>query len=125
MRVTVRRLRHIIRESLTEMMVTGALRKTKDNSGSGRKVRIGKADPDENQQLSVGEAEMQFPGSIDAWAEVVPDMFPDFPWSDPVSINRGSSYFRIGDRLRVSFKDVPGVELAEWDPVRQDWFPLD
>lgn len=116
-----------IKQRLAEALVqefgtpTGGLRKTK---GGGRQFKIGKVE-DENRELSTGEAEVLFPGSTDAWAEVVPDMFPEFPFSDPRSIKNATAWFKIGPTLRTAFKEAPQIELATWDPARDDWFPLD
>jgi hypothetical protein len=111
-------LRTLIREVLQEL--TGGLRKT-----SGKpQHRIGKIE-DENRELSFSEAEAAFPGSTDAWAEIVPDLYPEFPFDDPNVIKRRTLWFRIGSKLRVAFSDMPQVELMEWDPSREDWMELD
>lgn len=80
---------------------------------------------DQNSELSTIEAERMFPGSTDAWAEVVPDMFPDYPFDDPEVIKAKSSWFRIGKELRVTFSDTPQIELARWDASMDDWIPLE
>jgi hypothetical protein len=93
--------------------------------GGGRQVKLGKVE-DENQELSPVQAENMFPGSTEAWAEVVPDMFPEFPFADdPQVIKARTLWFKIGSQLRVAFADMPQVELATWDPTREDWFPLE
>ncbi len=101
---------------------TGKLRPVR--GGGGRQHKIGKVE-DENRELSPVEAERMFPGSTEAWAEVVPDMYPDFPFDDPMVIKNRSLWFKIGSELRVAFADMPQVELASWDPSRQDWFPIE
>lgn len=121
--------RRVIRQVLKEAFgggPSGSVRTTHGlgNSSSGRKVRIGKAAPDENREVSAAEAEMYFPGSTDAWAEVVPDLYPDYPFQDPIAIKRGSLFFKIGNSLRVAFSDMPQVELAEWKQNAEDWFEL-
>lgn len=116
----VRTLRKFIREAVLNE-ITGGLRKTTGKP----QHRIGKID-DENRELSFAEAEMMFPGSTNAWTEVVPELFPEFPFPDqPIAIKRGSSFFKIGDDLRVAFKEMPQIELATWDPSREDWIEIE
>ena len=116
-------LRRLINEALNEIgSPTGGMRKARPG---GRQFKIGKIE-DENQELSTVQAESQFPGSTEAWAEVVPDMFPEFPFADdPSVIKSRSSWFKIGSELRVAFSDMPQIELARWDQTNEDWFPLD
>lgn len=109
-----------IRESVI-LEISGALRKTTGKP----QHRIGKIE-DENRELSFAEAEQMFPGSTDSWVEVVPDLYPDFPFPEyPIAIKRGSSFFKIGDKLRVAFKEMPQIELAQWEPDRDDWVELE
>lgn len=128
MKITLNELRQIIKKILIEARgaPVGALRPVKkgERSGSGQKFRIGKTE-DENRELSTFEAESMFPGSTDAWAEIVPNEFPEFPFTDPVAINRQSAWFKIGNELRVAFKAAPGAELAKWLPTLQDWVDMD
>ena len=115
-------LKRDIRKIVNEYMsVGGKLRPVR--GGGGPKHRIGKIE-DENKELSSFEAEHLFPGSTSAWCEIVPELYPDFPFDDPVAIKRGTAWFRIGGKLRVAFKDVPQLELAEWDPLKEDWVEL-
>lgn len=103
--------------------ISGSLRKTK--TGGRQQFKIGKVD-DENLELSTVQAESMFPGATDAWAEVVPDMFPDYPFADdPQVVKARTLWFKIGDQLRTSFSEMPQMELAAWDPDREDWFPLE
>lgn len=98
----------------------GALR-----SATGKQqYKIGKVE-DENKELSPFEAELGFPGSVSAWTEIVPELFPDFPFHDPASIKKGSSFFSINGELRVAFKDMPQVELAIWHPDMEDWVEIE
>lgn len=113
-------LRALIREVIQEVGLSGGLRKAKGKP----QYKIGKVD-DENQELSWIEAEQRFPGSTDAWAEIVPSVYPDFPFTDPSVIKKRTLWFRIGDRLRVAFSDMPQLELMEWDPSKEDWMELD
>lgn len=100
----------------------GSIRKTKPG---GRQFKIGRVE-DENHELSTAQVEHMFPGAVDAWVEVVPDMYPDFPFADdPQVIKARSLWFKIGKQLRVAFAEAPQIELATWDPVREDWFPLE
>jgi hypothetical protein len=117
---SIRALRTLIREMLQEAGLTGSLRKAKGKP----QYKIGKVD-DENQELSWIEAEAAFPGSTDAWAEIVPEVYPEFPFTEPNVIKRRTLWFRIGNKLRVAFSDMPQIELMEWDPAREDWMELD
>ena len=90
----------------------------------GQRYKIGKID-DENFEMSSLQAETMFPGSTDAWVEVVPDIFPDYPFDDPIAIKMHTMWIRTGDQLRVAFTDQPNVELAYWDASRMDWFPIE
>jgi hypothetical protein len=121
MKTTIGELRRVIGDVMSEIgSLSGKLRPTKDG---GRQYKIGKIE-DENRELSVVEAERMFPGSTDAWAEIVPEMYPDFPFTDPKIIKQRSAWFKIGSDLRVAFADMPQIELMQWSPERQDWFDL-
>lgn len=112
---------------MTEALVSefgspsGSLRRV---SGPSRQVKIGKIE-EENKEISSFEAEELFPGSTEAWVEIVPELFPDFPWDDPVAIKKNTLWFKLGNELRVAFDDMPQVELAAWDSNREDWIELD
>ena len=122
MKITVGNLKTLIKEALNEAPgLSGGLRRTKPGR---QQFKIGKVE-DENRELSFSEAEMMYPGSTDAWAEIVPSLFPDFPFDDPNVIKRKSLFFKIGDRLTVSFEEQPQIELATWDPQREDWIEND
>jgi hypothetical protein len=123
MKTTLGEVRRLIAKVMTEIgSPTGSLRRVR--GGSGRQVKLGKIE-DENRELSPAQVESMFPGAADAWAEVVPDMFPDFPFDDPQVIKARSLWFKIGSQLRVTFAEAPQIELAFWDDNRQDWFPLE
>ena len=111
-------LRSFIRKIINE--ISGGLRLVRDKKPQ---YKIGKV-ADDNSELTAFEAEQMFPGSTTAWTEIVPELYPDFPFNHPIAIKRGSSRFKIGDKLRVAFKDAPRLELAEWDNDRQDWIEL-
>lgn len=111
----------MIREAINEN-IRGGLRRVRD--GKKQQFNTGYVE-DENKELSFFEAELAFPGSTGAWAEIVPELFPDFPFTDPSVIKRKSLFFRIGNKLRVSFESVPQLELAEWDSKKEDWVELD
>jgi len=123
MKTTWGKVRQLLAEALNEFGTpSGGLRKTKPG---GRQFKLGKVE-EENQELSTAQVEHMFPGAADAWAEVVPDMFPDYPFADdPQVIKARSLWFKIGQQLRVSMAEMPQVELATWDPHRDDWFPLE
>lgn len=127
MRITLNELRQIIKKTLAEARgaPSGALRPVKkgERSGSGQKFKIGKTE-DDNRELSAAEAEAMFPESTEAWAEVVPQLYPDFPFSDPVAVTRASAWFKIGNELRVAFRDMPQIELAKWSPGKADWVEM-
>lgn len=112
MRISVGKLKQLIVE------ISGSLRRVRGQGGQQHK--IGKIE-DENRELSFSEAEMLFPGSTNVWAEIVPSLFPDFPFDDPLVIKRKSNFFKIGDKLTAAFADQPQIELATWDPVKEDW----
>lgn len=116
MRITVARLKTLIREALDE--ISGPLRQVRD--GGKQQYKVGKVE-DENRELSFAEAEQLFPNSTNAWAEIVPELFPDFPFQDPRAIKMKSLFFKIGSELTVAFEEQPQLELAKWDPMREDW----
>jgi hypothetical protein len=119
MKITIAELKKIINESLNELGgPTGSLRKVAP--GGRQQYKIGKIE-DENRELSFSEAEHLFPGSTVAWAEIVPELYPEFPFHDPLVIKRRSLFFKIGPKLTVAFADVPQIELATWDQEKQDW----
>lgn len=89
-----------------------------------QQYKIGKTE-DDNQELSTFEAEGLFPGSTEAWVEIVPHLFPEFPFEDAFSIKKNTSWFKIGDELRAAFSSMPQIELATWDPHREDWIEID
>ena len=113
-------LRALIKEILSEAGLSGKLRSVRGK----QQYKIGRV-PEDNQELSSFEAESQFPGSTDTWTQIVPEMYPEFPFTNPRVIKQRSAWFRIGNRLRVAFADMPQVELMEWDPSRQDWFDIE
>lgn len=77
-------------------------------------------------ELSTIQVDEMFPGATEAWAEVVPDLFPDYPFADdPKAVLMHSLWFKIGPQLRVAFTEMPQMELATWDEDRDDWFPID
>lgn len=117
MQITLRKLKQLI---LNE--ISGPLRQVRGSKT--QQYKIGKVQ-DENQELSTSEAESLFPGSTDAWAEIVPALFPDYPFDDPIAIKKHSVWFRIGQMLTVAFEEQPQIELASWDPIREDWIEND
>lgn len=121
---TIGEVRRVIAAALLEIgSPSGKLRPVRGGSG-GRQHKIGKIE-DENKELSVVQAERMFPGSTDAWSEIVPAMYPEFPFDDPMVIKSRSAWFLIGSVLRVAFADMPQIELMEWNPERQDWFEVE
>lgn len=120
MKITVGKLKQLIKEAVNE--ISGPLRQVRD--GGRQQYKIGKVD-DDNRELSFAEAEQLFPGSTNAWAEIVPEIFPDYPFDDPRAIKMHSLFFKIGQDLTVAFEEQPQVELAKWDPVREDWIETD
>jgi hypothetical protein len=112
MRIKLGVLKKLIKETLS-----GGLRKVKPGR---QQYKIGKVE-DENRELSSSEAEMLFPGSTNAWAEVVPSLFPDFLFDDPFVIKKKSVWFKEGNELKVAFEEAPQITLASWDPFRDDW----
>lgn len=115
-----------VRRIIADMLVLEYGPKGKIRKASGKpQYKIGKVE-DENQELSLAQVDSQFPGASDAWAEVVPDMFPEHPFADdPQAILMKTLWFRIGPELRVAFEEMPQLEVASWDPDREDWFPIE
>jgi len=126
MKTTVGQLRVLIKEALNEMNgPRGGLRRVR--GPGGLKHKLGKIE-DENRELSSIEAEMEFPESTEAWTEIVPEFFPDFPFDDARAIKKHSAWYRINGKLRVAFKDIPDmpqVELMQWDSRLDDWVDLE
>ena len=126
MRLTIGQLKKLVTEALISEFgnPSGSLRRVRGGSPNSRKVKLGKIE-EENKELSSFEAEERFPGATDAWAEIVPELFPDFPWDDAAVIKKKTLWFKLGNELRVAFDDMPQIELASWDPTREDWIELD
>ena len=122
MKTTLATLRKLIKEAviINEFGTPrGKLRRVRGSGG--RQHRIGKIE-DENRPMSFSEAEMMFPGSTDAWAEIVPYYFPDFPFADdPFVVKKRSQFFKEGDTMTVAAQDMPQITLGTWDPVKNDW----
>ena len=123
MLITINELRSLIKEVISEISSPkGALRRVRGSGG--QQYKIGKIE-EENRELSSFEAEQAFPGSTSAWVEIVPQIFPEFPFDDPFAIKKHTLWFKIGSELRTSFDMHPGVELASWDPAIDDWKELE
>jgi hypothetical protein len=122
MRSTIKELKQVITGMLREFgSPSGSLR----TGGKGKQqYKIGKVEP-ENQELSTVQAERMFPESTEAWAEIVPETYPEFPFDDPQVIKARSAWFLIGGKLRVAFADMPQIELMQWNPETKDWYELD
>lgn len=124
MRITLGELRQIVSETvLTEFgPIRGGLRSSHSSAGKKPRYNMGKVE-DENRELSFSEVESTFPGAVDAWTEIVPVEFPDFPFADdPYVVRRRSVFFKEGDKLTVAAQHMPQITLATWDPAREDWF---
>jgi hypothetical protein len=124
MKIKLNELRKIIREVLTEFgPIRGGLRKT---SNSRQQYKIGKVE-DPNRELTAFEANELFPGSVDIWCEIVPELWPDAPLVDfdPRTIKSGSVFFKEGNGLSAAFATMPELKLAEYDPVKEDWIEID
>lgn len=118
MKITVGELRAIIKKGIVNEIggPRGGLRSS--HRGGRQQYKIGKV-ADENRELSFSEAEMIFPGSTGAWAEIVPSEFPDFPFADdPIVVKRRSVFFDEGGILTVAFADMPQITLATWHPEK-------
>lgn len=131
MRITLNELRQIIRKELAARLIEarpGGLRtsqKMKDSPHSGRHFKIGKAAPEEVGEIDPIDVELKYPGAMEAWIEIVPELFPEFPFADdPVAIRRGTMWINNKGKLHAAFKENPNLELAEWSPEREDWFDL-
>jgi len=122
MRTTIGELRVLVRKVLLEM--SGPRGKLRPSKG-GRQYKIGKVE-DENRELSSVEAEHMFPDSTEAWAEIAPGLYPEFPYDpDSRTVKRKTTWFMIGNELQAMIQDVPDAEPMKWDPQRMDWFPID
>lgn len=123
MKLSIKQLRAIVESVVQEISgPTGKLRKPGAN---GRKYKIGKIE-DENRELSFSEAELLYPESTEAWAEIVPAYFPDFPFAnDPLAVKRNSLFFKEGDKLTVAAAELPQITLATWDAAMKDWILQD
>lgn len=111
-------------------MEAGLSGKLRSPGGKGRRqqYKIGYT-PDENRELGLTQVYNLFPGAAEAWGEVAGDMFPEHPFADdPESMMKSALWFEIGGKLRVALREMPQVEVAEWDPAAGedgDWMPLD
>lgn len=126
MKLDITILRKMIKQSLNEFHTpSGGLRRP-SRSGSGKtQYHIGKVE-DENRELSSFEAEELFPGSVEAWVEIVPELWPEAPiMFDPISIKRGTLFFKEGNKLTAAFQTMPQIQLATWDENKQDWIESD
>lgn len=121
MRVSYATLKSVISEAMLSEF-GGKIRKTK---GGGQQYKIGKVE-DENRELSYNEAEHLFPGSTEAWIDIVTmgDDFPDLKGMDPTGVKRNTLWFKIGNELRVAMNPYPQIELMRWDAEKQDFFDL-
>jgi hypothetical protein len=124
MQLTLNELRSTIREIISEFGgISGGLR----SSQKGGKPRYNTGKVEElNREVSFVEANDLFPGSVEAWVEIVPELWPEAPiHMDPISIKRGTLFFKEGDKLTAAFQDMPQITLATWDPNKQDWVEQD
>jgi hypothetical protein len=119
MKLTLEQLRKEIRSALNERFdtPTGKLRPAR----GGKKQFNTSFVPDENEELTVWEAEKRYPGSIDAWCEVAGEIAPELS-DDSFVIKKRSVFFREGDKLVVALERDPQVELATYNPETQDWY---
>lgn len=121
MKISLRQLRRLIKEEVTLAEIggpRGGLRSSQKGKKAKQQYKIGRVE-DENRELSFSEAEMLYPGSTDAWAEIVPSEFPTFPFAnDPLVVKRRSVFFKEGDKLTVAFANMPQLTLATWDPMK-------
>lgn len=123
MKTTIKELREEIRSVLKEFgSPSGKLRRPGRNSGNKTQHKIGYI-PDENRELSASEANVIFKGSVDVWCEVANDISEEFS-TDPIVVRRRSSFFQVGDKLRVTLEREPSIELAQWEPAIEDWKQL-
>lgn len=128
MRMLLGDVRRLIEEALVmEAGLSGKMRKP--GRSGGQQYKIGFT-PDENRELGLTQVYSMFPGAAELWGELACEMFPEHPFADdPQSMIMSSLWFEIGGKLRVSLKEMPGVEVAEWDPAAADgegdWRELD
>lgn len=125
MKIKINELRQIIQNVLVEFgPISGGLRKVANNGR--QQYKIGKVE-DPNRELSAFEANDLFPGSVDAWCEIVPEIWPDAPLVDfdPRTIKAGSVFYKEGDKLTAAFQSMPTIKLAEYDPMKEDWIETD
>lgn len=123
MKIKLQELKQIIHSVLKEFgPISGGLRKA---SGKPR-YHIGKIE-DQNKELSAFEANELFPGAVDAWVEIVPEIWPEAPFVDfdPRTIKTGSIFYKEGNKLTASFATMPNIKLAEYDPQKEDWIETD
>lgn len=129
MKTTIKLLRSLINEVIEEGQwggPTGPIRgsKTKRSAG-GRQIKAGKIE-EPNRVLSPIEVNEYFPGAVDAWVEVAPEMFPEReevvvfggdpnPRALKDAIKKATVWTKVGDTLRVGFKDEPMFDVARWD----------
>lgn len=118
MKIAIGELKKLIKEALDEAgMIKGGLRRVRGSGG--QQYKIGKVE-DTNKMLSAGEADSMFPGSVDAWVEIVvsePSLLDTYVFDDPWVIRKRSIFTKLGkDTLTVSHEDSPQVELATWNP---------
>lgn len=126
MRLTATILRRMIKKTLNEFhSPSGSLRRPASKSSGKTQYHIGKIE-DQNKELSSFEAEEIFPGSVEAWVEIVPELWPNAPvMLDPISIKRGTLFFKEGNTLTAAFQSMPQIQLAKWDANKQDWIEND
>jgi len=121
MKLTLEQLRKEIRNALNEYGAPrGKLRKPGAKSAGKMQFKPGYVE-DQNAELTSWAAEKEFPKSVEAWIEIVPEIFPDFPFKDDFSIKKHTLWFRIGSKLRVAFENDPTREVAEWQSEIEDW----
>ena len=120
----INELRNLIRKTISEFGgISGGLRQVRD--GGKPKYKIGKVE-DPNREVSFVEANDLFPGSVEAWVEIVPELWPEAPMHmDPISIKKGTLFFKEGNVLTAAFQDMPQITLATWDTNKQDWIEND
>jgi hypothetical protein len=124
MKLTLNELKQEIHKIIQEFGgISGGLRSSQ--RGGKPKHHIGKVE-DTNREVSFVEANDLFPGSVEVWVEVVPALWPEAPiHMDPISIKRGTLFFKEGDKLTAAFQDMPQITLATWDSMKQDWIEND
>jgi len=124
MKLTLNELRLTIHEIISEFGgISGGLRSSQ--RGGKPRFNTGKVE-DINREISFVEANDLFPGSVAAWVEIVPELWPEAPiMMDPISIKRATLFFKEGDKLTAAFQDMPQITLATWDSSKQDWVEQD